>query len=226
MNIRTEKAIIATTKSAVLYKSFCRVPVKIIRLLLLVGLTPVCILADSFQQDLVKAALFRTTQNIRYDGSYYSIKYPGGDVPAEIGVCTDVIIRSYRSIGFDLQKAVHEDMTENFDRYPSKRIWGLTKPDKNIDHRRVPNLQVYFKRYAENLIISNQPKDYHPGDLVTWMLPGNLPHIGIVSDQKNINRNRPLIMHNIGAGPKLGDMLFDFKITGHYRFIPPNYNKD
>ncbi|MBT4290741.1 MAG: DUF1287 domain-containing protein [Deltaproteobacteria bacterium] len=198
----------------------------IIKILFLICIFPVSIWAGEFQQDLVKAALFRTTQDVRYDGSYYSIAYPGGDVPAGIGVCTDVIIRSYRAIGFDLQKAVHEDMSENFKLYPSKRIWGLKKPDKNIDHRRVPNLQIYFKRFGETLRKSNQPYDYHPGDLITWMIPGNLPHIGIVSDQKNISRNRPLMVHNIGIGPKLEDMLFDFKITGHYRFVPPDYKKD
>ena len=199
---------------------------RIIKLFILVSLFPMLVLAGDFQQDLVKAGLFRTTQDVRYDGSCYSIKYPGGDVPAEMGVCTDVIIRSYRAIGFDLQQAVHEDMSENFKLYPSKRIWGLKKPDKNIDHRRVPNLQIYFKRFGEKLSISNQAENYHPGDLITWMIPGNLPHIGLVSGQKNINRDHPLIIHNIGAGPKLEDMIFDFKITGHYRFVPPNYEKN
>ncbi|HSG31500.1 MAG TPA: DUF1287 domain-containing protein, partial [Thermodesulfobacteriota bacterium] len=130
----------------------------------------------SFGQDLINSAIERTKHEIRYDGSYYSIDYPGGDVPENVGVCTDVIIRSYRKIGADLQKLVHEDMKANFSAYPSKKIWGLTRPDKNIDHRRVPNMQTFFSRHGEVLKISTNPGDYKPGELVTWMLPGNLPH--------------------------------------------------
>jgi uncharacterized protein YijF (DUF1287 family) len=167
---------------------------------------------------LVKAGKHRTEQNVRYDGSYHSIGYPGGDVPENIGVCTDVVIRSYRAgLGVDLQKLVHEDMRQNFDDYPS--IWGLSRPDPNIDHRRVPNLQTFFKRKAAELPISEDASDYHPGDLVTWMLPGNLPHIGIVSDQKSRDGERYLIIHNIGRGPESSDELFKFEITGHYRWF-------
>ena len=168
--------------------------------------------------DLIKAAKERTFHEVRYDGSYITISYPNGDVPSNIGVCTDVVIRSYRKVGIDLQKEVHEDISRNFNKYPSKRIWGLTKPDKNIDHRRVPNLQVLFERHGTILQVSNNPDDYLPGDLVTWMLPGNLPHIGIVIDEKSADRERPLIVHNIGAGPKINDMLFAYPITGHYRY--------
>lgn len=168
--------------------------------------------------DLINAAKERTLHNVRYDGSYITISYPNGDVPSNIGVCTDVVIRSYRKVGIDLQKEVHEDISRNFNRYPSRKNWGLTKPDKNIDHRRVPNLQVFFNRYGTSLPVSNSPGDYRPGDLVTWMLPGNLPHIGIVIDEKSRDGKRPLIVHNIGAGPEINDMLFDYPITGHYRY--------
>jgi len=174
----------------------------------------------SFEQDIVAAAIDRTKQDVAYDGAYFSISYPNGDVPKNIGVCTDVIIRSYRMLGVDLQVLVHEDMSKNFDAYPSKRIWGLNKTDKNIDHRRVPNLRVFFSRHGKDLIVSNQPTDYAPGDIVTWMLPGNLPHIGIVSDRVSEKTGSPLIVHNIASGPSLDDMLFSYRITGHYRYVP------
>lgn len=173
-----------------------------------------------FEQKLVLAALERTTHSVRYDGSYHRIGYPGGDVPADIGVCTDVIVRAYRTLGIDLQQLVHEDMRAHFSSYPSRRIWGLSRPDSNIDHRRVPNLQTFFKRQGTELPISTEASDYQPGAIVTWMLPGNLPHIGIVTDQIAADSGRPLIVHNIGAGPKLEDRLFAFPITGHYRFAP------
>ena len=176
-----------------------------------------------FEQALVAAALDRTRQVVRYDGSYRTIAYPGGDVPAGIGVCTDVIVRSYRALGTDLQRLVHEDMAAHFAAYPSGRIWGLTAPDPNIDHRRVPNLQVYFSRHGQVLAVSEKPGDYSPGDLVTWMLPGNLPHIGIVTDQRAARSGRPMIVHNIGAGPELEEMLFDYPITGHYRYVPQEW---
>ena len=169
-------------------------------------------------EDLIKAAKERTLHEVRYDGSYITISYPNGDVPPNIGVCTDVVIRSYRKVGIDLQKEVHEDISRNFNQYPSRRIWGLTKPDKSIDQRRVPNLQVFFDKYGTSLLVSNNPDEYLPGDLVTWMLPGNLPHIGIVIDEKSSDGKRPLIVHNIGAGPEINDMLFDYPITGHYRY--------
>lgn len=168
---------------------------------------------------LVKAAQERTRHQVRYDGRYLRIDYPGGDVPADMGVCTDVVIRTYRAVGVDLQQRLHNDIRANFSRYPSKRIWGLTRPDTNIDHRRVPNLQRFFTRHGSSLPVSQRAEDYQPGDLVTWMLPGNLPHIGIVSDQRARSGNY-MIVHNIGQGPKLQDMLFDYDITGHYRYLP------
>ena len=179
--------------------------------------------AVTFEESIVSALLERTKHNITYDGAYHSIAYPGGDVPENIGVCTDVIIRSYRKLGIDLQKRVHEDMLQNFALYPSKLIWGLTKPDKNIDHRRVPNLQTYFKRHGHMLSISANPADYEAGDIVTWMLPGNLPHIGMVIDEHSKETGNPFIVHNIGRGPQKSDMLFNYKITGHYRFVPEGF---
>ena len=175
--------------------------------------------AAPFPDDFVTAAFERTDHSITYDGRYFAIAYPGGDIPAHLGVCTDVVIRSYRTIGADLQTLVHEDMTANFDAYPSKKLWGLTSTDSNIDHRRVPNLQTFFARQGATLTISEHGQDYAPGDLVTWMLPGNLPHIGIVSDKMSSSGN-PLIVHNIGRGPVLDDVLFSYTITGHYRYDP------
>ena len=168
-----------------------------------------------FSKKLVEAAIERTTHIVRYDGSYRKIGYPNGDVPDDIGVCTDLVIRAYRASGIDLQKDLHEDMKSNFHLYP--KIWGLSRPDSNIDHRRVPNLQMLFSRKGIVLPITQNPNDYVAGDLVTWMLPGNLPHIGIVIDSDAEISHNPLIVHNIGWGPKINDMLFDYKITGHYR---------
>ncbi len=180
--------------------------------------------ASEFNKDIVLSLIDRTTHKVTYDGSYVSLAYPNGDVPKGIGVCTDVIIRAYRTIGTDLQKLVHEDMSQNFALYPSKRIWGLSSTDRNIDHRRVPNLQTYFKRHSVTLPVSANIEDYAVGDIVTWMLPRNLPHIGMVIDQVNPETGNLMVVHNIGQGPKISDMLFDYKITGHYRFEPAKYN--
>ncbi|AWB66654.1 DUF1287 domain-containing protein [Saccharobesus litoralis] len=169
---------------------------------------------------LVKAAKERTRHKVTYDGRYLKIDYPNGDVPENIGVCTDVVIRSYRGIGIDLQQLVHEDMRSHFNQYPSKRIWGLTRTDRNIDHRRVPNLQTFFSRHGTRLTVSNQAKNYLAGDLVTWVLPGNLPHIGIVIDNKDPDSGNPLIVHNVGLGPQIEDFLFEYPISGHYRYMP------
>jgi len=169
-------------------------------------------------QQLTSAALEQTQSRVSYNGTYFKITYPNGDVPAEFGVCTDVVIRAYRKLNIDLQQLVHEDIRKSFALYPAKRNWGQTKPDTNIDHRRVPNLQTFFARFGKVLPVTANGSDYKPGDLVTWMVSGNLPHIGIVVDKKSDDGKRPLIVHNIGAGPQLEDMLFEFKITGHYRY--------
>jgi uncharacterized protein YijF (DUF1287 family) len=154
----------------------------------------------------------------RYDPTYTRLKYPGGDVPLERGVCTDVIIRAYRAQGFDLQRAVHEDMRRAWEAYP--RAWGLPRPDANIDHRRVPNLAVFFTRRGHSLPATRQPGDYQPGDVVTWRLASGVPHIGLVSDRKSA-AGTPLVIHNIGWGTQEEDRLFAYAITGHYRFEPP-----
>lgn len=168
--------------------------------------------ADTFADRLVEAALFRTTQTVRYDPAYVVLDYPGGDVPADTGVCTDVVVRSYRALGIDLQPLVHEDMKASFSAYP--KLWGLTRPDKNIDHRRVPNLETFFKRHGGK--VTEEDAAFLPGDLVTWDLNGNgLWHIGIVVGPDTF-------VHNIGAGPVLETGLRQWTIVGHYRYHPTN----
>jgi len=175
---------------------------------------------QDFWRSLVSAAIERTNHTVRYDPAYVRIPYPGGDVPSDVGVCTDEVIRAYRAVGVDLQKEVHEDMEENFSAYPRKWKWFSGKPDSNIDHRRVPNLMVFFRRKGEALPITDLAWDYHPGDLVTYDLGGNVPHIGIVVDRKG-KSGRYMIVHNIGQGPKMEDVLFNWRITGHYRYYGP-----
>lgn len=170
----------------------------------------------NFYQKLADSALTLTKDAVVYDGSYFQISYPNGDVPANKGVCTDVVIRAYRKLGIDLQKEVHEDMKASFSKYP--KLWGLSNPDKNIDHRRVPNLMTFFERKGIRMQITTSGKNYLPGDIVCWNLDGGLSHIGIVSKKKTKDRERFLIIHNIGAGQVLEDCLFKFKIIGHYRY--------
>lgn len=169
-----------------------------------------------FAQKLSDAALSLTKDKVTYDPAYYSIKYPNGDVASDKGVCTDVVIRAYRKLGIDLQKEVHEDMKKNFSKYPKK--FGLKRPDTNIDHRRVPNLMVFFAKFGQSKSIETNPALYAPGDIVTWLLPGNLTHIGIVVNKKSADGKRYLIVHNIGAGQVIEDCLFKFDITGHYQY--------
>ena len=177
---------------------------------------------QEFLKKLVAAAEERTNHTVRYDPAYVRIPYPGGDVPEDTGVCTDEVIRSYRAVGTDLQKEVHEDMEKNFSLYARQRRWLARRPDTNIDHRRVPNLMVFFSRKGETLAITEDPADYLPGDIVTWDLGGDVPHIGIVVDEKSAEGGRRLIVHNIGQGPKREDVLFAWKITGHYRYYGPS----
>lgn len=167
-------------------------------------------------EKLSAAALELTKQNVTYYPGYIRIGYPNGDVPADKGVCTDVIIRAYRKLGIDLQQLVHEDMVHNFHLYPKN--WGLRKPDTNIDHRRVPNLMVFFRRFGKEKPRTQNPSDYIPGDLVCWNLGGGITHIGIVVNQKSSDNKRYLIVHNIGAGQIVEDCLFSFKIIGHYSY--------
>ena len=175
---------------------------------------------QDFLRRLVSAAIERTNHAVRYDPAYVRIRYPGGDVPADTGVCTDEIIRSYRALGVDLQKEVYEDMVQNFSIYPQRWKWISGKPDSNIDHRRVPNLMVFFGRKGEKLPTSTRAEDYSPGDLVTYDLGGNVPHIGIVVDRKGAS-GRYLIEPKIGQGPRIEDVLFRWKITDHYRDYGP-----
>lgn len=171
---------------------------------------------DSFAFKLSEAALELTRDKVKYDPKYYSINYPNGDIPSGLGVCTDVVIRAYRKLNIDLQKEVHEDMKANFRSYPQN--WGRTSTDRNIDHRRVPNLMVFFKRKGLEKPVSTNSDDYVPGDLVTWILPRNLTHIGVVVYRKSADGKRFLVVHNIGAGQVLEDCLFRYRIIGHYSF--------
>jgi uncharacterized protein YijF (DUF1287 family) len=172
-------------------------------------------------EKLSAAAIERTHHVVRYDPKYVRIPYPGGDVPADTGVCSDEVIRVYRAMGIDLQKEVHEDIAANFSAYPNHMRWMLFHPDANIDHRRVPNLMVFFSRKGTSLPISTRGEDYESGELVTWDLGGGVPHIGIVVDRKSAQSGRYMVVHNIGAGPKMEDVLFSWKITGHYRYFGP-----
>ena len=169
-----------------------------------------------FFEMLADSARVLTNQVVAYDPAYYRISYPNGDIPSDKGVCTDVVIRAYRKLGIDLQKEVHDDMKANFSAYPN--LWGLDSPDRNIDHRRVPNLMTFFERKGTIKEISPHPDDYLPGDIVCWDLGGGVTHIGIVSRIRTTDGERHMIVHNIGAGQVLEDCLFSFEIIGHYQF--------
>jgi uncharacterized protein YijF (DUF1287 family) len=172
-----------------------------------------------FTTKLSDAAIAIINPNIIYDPSYFAIKYPNGDVPKNKGVCTDVIIRSYRKLGIDLQKDVHEDMKSHFSQYPNLKKWGMTKTDSNIDHRRVPNLEVFFERKGTKLIVSKNANDYKTGEIVTWMINNKLPHIGIITNRKSTDGKRNLIVHNVGNGQVLEDCLFSYTIVGHFKYV-------
>lgn len=175
----------------------------------------------NYSQHLSNAALSRLKHNVRYDGRYIPISYPNGDVPANIGVCTDTVIRSYRRLGVDLQRLVHEDISSAFYAYPNLAKWGLSEPDPNIDHRRVHNLKVFFSRHGQRLPVTRNARSYRPGDLVTWSLGGDQEHIGIVVNQRSpTDPNRYMIVHNVGEGEKMEDVLFKWPITGHFRYYP------
>lgn len=166
---------------------------------------------------LVTAARSQIGVTTLYDGTYVKLAYPGGDVPEERGVCTDVIVRAFRAMGIDLQKVVHEDMARAFAKYPQQ--WGLKSPDANIDHRRVPNLMRFFERTGKKIAVTKNAADYRPGDIVSCLIPGNLAHIMLVCDTPSPDdAKRFQIIHNIGAGARMEDRLFDFEITGHFRY--------
>lgn len=166
---------------------------------------------------LVENARKQIGVTVSYDPQYSKIDFPMGDVPATTGVCTDVMIRAYRLQGLDLQQAVNKDMKSAWEKYP--KLWGLKNTDTNIDHRRVPNLETFFSRYGKTLSLTDI-NSFQAGDIVTWRLPKNLPHIGLVSDKKSAD-GTPLIIHNIGRGTVEEDILFKYKIVGHYR-LPEN----
>ncbi|MFI0397977.1 MAG: DUF1287 domain-containing protein [Thiolinea sp.] len=174
-----------------------------------------------YSERLAQAAVDRLRHRVSYNGAYIPIGYPNGDVPQNIGVCTDTVIRSYRRLGVDLQRLVHEDISRAFYSYPNLPKWGLQGPDTNIDHRRVHNLKVFFARHGQRVPVTGNPSDYRPGDLVTWSLGGDQEHIGIVVDQRTpADPRRFMIVHNIGQGEKMEDILFKMPITGHYRYFP------
>ena len=169
-------------------------------------------------KQIVENAIEQTEITKNYSQQYFNLSYPNGDPPIETGACTDVVIRAFRKAGVDLQKEVHEDMAANFGEYPMK--WGLSRPDTNIDHRRVPNLQTFFDRRRKSIPVTNSSKDYQPGDVVTYDLDGKgMTHVGLVSNVWNASGDRYLIVHNIGAGAHAEDVLFNWKITGHFRYF-------
>lgn len=181
-------------------------------LLLIIGLQVATAFANN--QSVANGAMAQVGKTLFYDPAYVVLSYPNGDVPLNRGVCSDVVIRAFRHAGIDLQKQVHVDMQANFNQYP--KLWGLKRTDKNIDHRRVPNLEVWFKRQGKSLPITRDGKDYQAGDVVSWRLDNGLAHIGIVSN-KLINGRR-WVVHNIGEGARLEDVLFRWRIVGHYRY--------
>jgi uncharacterized protein len=168
-------------------------------------------------EKVVKAAVAQVGVTLYYDPAYTNLKYPMGDVPLERGVCTDVIIRALRNVNIDLQELVHKDMLRNFAAYP--KLWGLTRPDSNIDHRRVPNLEVFMQRQGKQIRLSSNGLDYKAGDIVTWTLPSGRLHIGLVSNQLDATKQRPLIVHNIGAGTQLEDVLFTWSLRMRFRYF-------
>ena len=179
--------------------------------------------SNEFAKNLAAAALKRTEQEVEYDPGYYDIAYPGGDLPEGKGVSTDLIVRSYRALGVDLQQLVHEDMSAHFRLYP--QLWERKGPDRNIDHRRVPNLQRYFSRFGKVLNKSHSLDDYEIGDVVTWSLPYGAAekagsHIVIVVPGPGARSGEKWVVHNIGSGPEWEDKLFDYEIEGHFRFGP------
>lgn len=179
---------------------------------------PLSELPDGPIAKLLESGNEQTKITLNYTQDYFTIPYPNGDVPKETGACTDVVIRAFRNAGVDLQKEVHEDMRANFGEYPKK--WGLTKTDTNIDHRRVPNLQKYFTRQGKSLPVSDDAAKFLPGDVVSWDLNGKgMTHIGIISNLREPNSGRYLIIHNIGSGTKIEDRLFEWTITGHFRYF-------
>jgi len=212
MNITQQKYLSRSSVIKVAYMTRRKIIFTAFFLQLALGSTS----GQDFATRVADSAMTLTRQWVQYDPSYFKIDYPNGDVPSNKGVCTDVVIRAYRKLGIDLQKEVHEDMKSKFGLYP--KTWGLKRPDTNIDHRRVPNLMTFFGRHGTTKVISHNPRDYQPGDIVCWNLDGGITHIGIVSKGRSSDGSRFLIVHNIGAGQVAEDILFQYKIIGHYTF--------
>ena len=215
-NLAEHRALPQNTQTIMMTTRATDMPDKLPRLraAALLALFLACGQALAFSpQRLVEDARAQIGKTLYYDPAYVKIDYPMGDIPIDKGVCTDVLIRALRRQGMDLQQRVHEDMRENFRQYPNQPRWKLTRPDANIDHRRVPNLRRYFARRG----YAHSGGDFLPGDIVTWELRQGVGHIGIVSDRKDPSGKRPLIIHNIGQGAQEEDMLYRFTITGHYR---------
>jgi uncharacterized protein YijF (DUF1287 family) len=175
----------------------------------------VAIASDSVRT-VVRAAVEQSEYTVEYDPAYVVLDYPGGDLPREKGVCADVIVRAFRAVGIDLQKEVHEDMTASFSSYPKR--WGLRRPDRNIDHRRVANLMTFFERKGASLPLTSDPADYLPGDVVAWELGNRLLHIGMVTNIVD-ESGRAMMVHNIGQGARIEERLFAWRVIGHYRFL-------
>ena len=168
-------------------------------------------------KQMLDGAIAQTGVTTGYNPAYVALDYPGGDVPEKTGVCSDVVVRAFRKAGIDLQKEVHEDMRAARAEYPKK--WGAISPDRNIDHRRVLNLMTYFKRRGKSLPLSYSATDYQPGDIIAWELTSGIDHIGIVTNMMSDSEDRYLIVHNIGAGTRIEDVMFTWTIKGHYRFF-------
>jgi uncharacterized protein len=196
-------------------------PLHFIRMVLIIS--ALCVYGAAAPVDSIKKiidhAKWQTTVTKDYDPAYVGLAYPMGDVPITTGVCTDVIVRAFRSVGIDLQRQVHEDMLKHFSEYP--RTWGLKRPDANIDHRRVSNLTTLFKKLGKEVPVSQNGSDYLPGDIVTWVIGKDTDHIGMVSDEKVEGVDRYYVIHNIGEGTVSDDVLFQLPITGHYRYFGP-----
>ena len=180
-------------------------------------ITPLPDNASPQLKQMLDGAIAQAGVTTEYDPAYVALEYPGGDVPEKTGVCSDVVVRAFRKAGVDLQKEVHEDIKAARSEYPTK--WGTNAPDKNIDHRRVLNLMKYFERKGKSLSISDNVADYQPGDIVAWELSNGIDHIGIVTNMISDSDKRFLIVHNIGAGTRVEDVLLAWTIKGHYRFF-------
>lgn len=187
--------------------------------LVMVGMLSFSSIGWANNMQVAEAAKSQIGRTLYYDSGYAKLAYPMGDISEVSGVCSDVVIRALRANNVDLQVLVHEDMVRHFNQYP--KTWGLKQTDRNIDHRRVPNLEVFLKRQGKALSVTKNDQDYRPGDIVSWRLDNGLPHIGIVAKNKAPDSQRPLIIHNIGAGTQEEDVLYAWRIVGHYRYFKP-----